>query len=47
MKTPSPTCPRCQSVDVDETEQNGSSQRWFECGRCGHRWPDRAASPSR
>jgi hypothetical protein len=31
-------CPRCRSPHVDEQQQTGSSQRWFDCCNCGHRW---------
>ena len=37
-----PDCPRCRSPRVEEQDQNGSSQRWFDCCNCGHRWAQSA-----
>jgi hypothetical protein len=34
-------CPRCHSLHVEEQDQCGSSQRWFDCCACGHRWASR------
>jgi transposase-like protein len=34
-----PHCPRCHRVTgVEEDDSTGSSQLWFVCRLCGHRW---------